>query len=99
MANTPAIPIRSALLVSDVHLNQDQPQLAKAFFAWLNQHTISAAQPPQALFILGDLVDAWVGDDQLANQPSSVDAQLCDHLRAIKQAGITTYFCTAIVTF
>lgn len=92
MATTPAIPIRSALLVSDVHLNHDQPQLAKAFFAWLNQHTISAAQPPQALFILGDLVDAWVGDDQLASQPSSVDAQLCDHLRAIKQAGITTYF-------
>lgn len=93
MVNTPAIPIRSALLVSDVHLNQDQPQLAQAFFAWLHQHTIAAAQPPQTLFILGDLVDAWVGDDQLTNQPSaSVDVQLCDHLRAIKQAGITTYF-------
>ena len=93
MANTPAIPIRSALLVSDIHLNQDQPQLAQAFFTWLDQHTLSAAQPPQAVFILGDLVDAWVGDDQLANQPSSsVDAQLCRQLRAIKQAGITTYF-------
>ena len=93
MANIPAIPIRSALLVSDVHLNQDQPKLAQAFFTWLNQHTIAAAQPPQAVFILGDLVDAWVGDDQLTNQPSSsVDAQLCDHLREIKQAGITTYF-------
>lgn len=93
MANIPAIPIRSALLVSDVHLNQDQPQLAQAFFTWLDQHTLLAAQLPQTVFILGDLVDAWVGDDQLTNQPSSsVDAQLCDHLRAIKQAGITTYF-------
>lgn len=93
MATTPTIPIRSALLVSDVHLSQDRPQLAQAFFSWLDQHTLSAPQHPQALFILGDLVDAWVGDDQLSRQSSSaVDTQLCDHLRAIAQAGITTYF-------
>ena len=91
--NNATIPIRSALLVSDVHLNQDQPKLAHAFFSWLIAHTVSAPQKPQALFILGDLVDAWVGDDQLSlAAPSSVHAQLCQHLRAVAQADIVTYF-------
>lgn len=93
MSDTPTIPIRSALLVSDIHLSQDQPALAKAFLAWLTQHTIQTKVKPESLFILGDLVDAWVGDDQLSNQPSlSIEAQLCDALHAIYQSGIRTYF-------
>lgn len=88
-----SIPIRSALLVSDVHLSHDQPLLTQGFFHWLAQHTIAAHARPQALFVLGDLVDAWVGDDQItAASESGFEQQLCELLRKIQAADITVYF-------
>jgi UDP-2,3-diacylglucosamine hydrolase len=111
---THVIPVRSALLVSDVHLTQEQPALARSFFRWLGQRlglesgaranvaagasqrehrdTIDHSEPPQCLFILGDLVDAWVGDDQLrAVDPDSIEAQLTELLRSISASGIAVY--------
>lgn len=113
------IPVRSALLVSDVHLTQEHPALAQSFFSWLRRQTcvddfcvrdpfpVSAAsespkrgysnpgeQPerPQCLFILGDLMDAWVGDDQLNTLANdSIEAQLIRLLRSISTAGISIY--------
>lgn len=88
-----ALPIRSALLVSDIHLSHDQPELAQAFFYWLAQHTVHAPTRPESLFILGDLVDAWVGDDQLTHAgDGTIEDILCRHLQSIRESGIVTYF-------
>ena len=43
--------------ISDLHLAEDTPRGFDAFAAYL-QHT-----PADAVFILGDLFEAWVGDD------------------------------------
>jgi UDP-2,3-diacylglucosamine hydrolase len=43
--------------ISDLHLAEDTPRGFNAFAAYL-QHT-----PADAVFILGDLFEAWVGDD------------------------------------
>lgn len=43
--------------VSDLHLAADMPRTVEAFAAFLR------ATDADAVFILGDLVDAWVGDD------------------------------------
>ena len=43
--------------ISDLHLAVDMPRTFAAWAAWLR------ATPADAVFILGDLFDAWVGDD------------------------------------
>jgi UDP-2,3-diacylglucosamine hydrolase len=48
---------RSIDFISDLHLQADQPRTVEAFAAHL-RHT-----PADAVFILGDLFEAWVGDD------------------------------------
>ncbi len=55
--------LRSVLLCSDVHLTDDQPELTRYFCDWLEQQ--AQMEKPEAILILGDLFDAWVGDDVL----------------------------------
>jgi len=51
----------SILVIADLHLSSERPDISQCFFdfltAELNQH--------KALYILGDLFDAWVGDDNI----------------------------------
>jgi len=47
------------LFVSDVHLKQEDPGRNKLFMSFLEE----VAPKAQALYILGDLFDAWLGDD------------------------------------
>lgn len=49
-----------ALFCSDIHLHEQQPALARRFFAQLTAECAQASH----LFVLGDLFEAWVGDDQ-----------------------------------
>ncbi|UCE30299.1 MAG: UDP-2,3-diacylglucosamine diphosphatase, partial [Burkholderiales bacterium] len=55
----PCATLASAAFVSDVHLSADDPATANAFLACLE----ALAGRVQALFVLGDLFDAWIGDD------------------------------------
>jgi len=48
---------RAIDFISDLHLQASQPRSFEAFAAHL-RHT-----PADAVFILGDLFEAWVGDD------------------------------------
>ncbi|MEJ2417449.1 MAG: UDP-2,3-diacylglucosamine diphosphatase [Exilibacterium sp.] len=45
--------------ISDLHLDESRPAIARAFFTWLD----SIADDAEALYILGDFFEAWVGDD------------------------------------
>jgi len=49
----------STLFISDLHLHEDRPLATEAFFSFLQ----SEASKAETLYILGDLFDAWVGDD------------------------------------
>jgi UDP-2,3-diacylglucosamine hydrolase len=49
------------LLVSDLHLSVDRPGTTAAFLALL----AGPARGAQALYILGDLFDYWVGDEDI----------------------------------
>lgn len=48
---------RAIDFISDLHLQASHPQTFAAWKAWL------ADTPADAVFILGDLFEAWVGDD------------------------------------
>ena len=45
--------------ISDIHLNEDSPHLTNAFKVFLNESKESCTH----LFILGDLFEIWIGDD------------------------------------
>jgi UDP-2,3-diacylglucosamine hydrolase len=53
----------SVEFVSDVHLSADQPQTAQQFERYLE------STPADAVFILGDLFEVWVGDDAIGSDP------------------------------
>lgn len=48
----------STLFISDLHLAPERPDITRAFFAFLENHANA-----DALYILGDLFEAWIGDD------------------------------------
>lgn len=65
---------RAVDCISDLHLLASQPA---TFEAW---RRYMASTPADAVFILGDLFEAWVGDD--AAQEPGFEAQCADVLRS-----------------
>ena len=51
--------------IADLHLQAGEPATARAFHAYLQ------ACAAEALFILGDLFEVWIGDDLLATDPQA----------------------------
>lgn len=47
------------LFISDLHLSPERPEVTRAFLGFLESQAASA----EALFVLGDLFEAWIGDD------------------------------------
>ena len=50
------------LFISDLHLAPERPEIIKLFIEFLN----SQAAQAESLYILGDLVEYWLGDDDAA---------------------------------
>lgn len=74
-----------ALFVADVHLCETRPATSERFFAFLRDTVPHAS----ALYILGDLFEAWVGDDDLESPLHRTVAQL---LAEVNARGVQTYF-------
>ncbi len=69
----------TTLFVSDVHLSRDRPDIVDRFIAFLDFE----ARAARALYILGDLFDLWLGDDDDRDpHPRTVAA-----LRRLSDAG------------
>lgn len=49
----------TALFIADLHLDDSRPQVTRAFYDFLEQDACKA----DALYILGDLFEVWIGDD------------------------------------
>ncbi|MGH8698902.1 MAG: metallophosphoesterase, partial [Burkholderiales bacterium] len=60
--------MRPALFVSDLHLSPERPAIVERFFRFLREEARAAA----ALYILGDLLEHWIGDDD-ADEPFNRD--------------------------
>jgi UDP-2,3-diacylglucosamine hydrolase len=70
-----------ALFVSDLHLSPARPALVDAF----DRFCAGPAQRAGALYVLGDLFDTWIGDDQLRDP---VAARVAAALRTVAAAGV-----------
>ena len=66
---------RTVDFLSDLHLQASEPDTLAAWRHYLQ------TTPADALFILGDLFEVWVGDDAL-DDPGSFESQACALLQA-----------------
>jgi UDP-2,3-diacylglucosamine hydrolase len=62
------------LFISDLHLSEDRPATLALFLGFLRERP----RPGDALYILGDLFDAWIGDDDDAPLAATVRGALRD---------------------
>ena len=74
----------TTLFISDLHLEADRPDIGKQFLHFLE------TEAPEAddLYILGDLFEAWVGDDD----PNTHYFTIKRALRKLTDGGIPVYF-------
>lgn len=74
----------TALFISDLHLDPARPEITRLFGDFID----GEARDADALYILGDLFEAWVGDDD----PSDTGAFVADSLRALHEHGVPVHF-------
>ncbi|KQQ54583.1 UDP-2,3-diacylglucosamine hydrolase [Pseudomonas sp. Leaf127] len=67
------------LLISDLHLEEERPDITRAFLDLL----AGPARTAQALYILGDFFEVWIGDDAM----SPFQTSICQALRALSDSG------------
>src|SRR5688572_24801774 len=72
------------LFISDLHLDAERPQVTELFGRFLREE----ARGADALYVLGDLFEAWVGDDD----PSETGAFVARELDALSKAGTPVSF-------
>lgn len=72
------------LFISDLHLDATRPACTRLFCDFLDGEARNAV----ALYILGDLFEAWVGDDD----PSETAAVVADRLTALTACGVPVFF-------
>jgi UDP-2,3-diacylglucosamine hydrolase len=71
------------LFVSDVHLGADTAPAIRQFLEFLARHAAHA----EALYILGDLFESWVGDDDR----SEAAQRVCAGLRELNTSGVPCF--------
>ena len=71
------------LFISDLHLDENHPQIAEIFLHFLQSQAPDAA----SVYILGDFFEAWIGDDDL----TPFHRQIIAALRAVTASGIPIY--------
>jgi UDP-2,3-diacylglucosamine hydrolase len=75
----------ASLFIADLHLDESRPHITELFERYLASDEVRRAD---ALYILGDLVEAWIGDDDDAELP----ARIARATRAVRDAGVPVWF-------
>jgi len=74
----------TTLFISDLHLQGARPDITERFFRFLETEAAQA----EALYILGDLFEAWIGDDD----PDEHNREVQAAMRRLTDAGVAGYF-------
>lgn len=73
----------STLFISDLHLSNDQPHLTQLFLQFLATKAMQA----DALYILGDFFEMWIGDDE----QTELQIQIEKVLKKLTLSGVKVY--------
>lgn len=76
--------LNHTLFISDLHLEASQPKTTELFLEFLEKRAPLA----DALYILGDFFEMWVGDDDKSEFNESIKAAL----RNLTRTGLPVYF-------
>ena len=74
----------ATLFISDLHLESERPDISKQFLAFMEEE----AREAEELYILGDLFEAWVGDDD----PNAHYFRIKRAIRKLVDSGVPVYF-------
>lgn len=74
----------ASFIISDLHLDESRPDITRAFYDFLEGPAAGA----DALYILGDFFEVWIGDDDDAPLPREV----ARHLKTYRDSGTPVYF-------
>jgi len=74
----------TTLFISDLHLDPARPEITALFLAFLD----GEARGADALYVLGDLFESWVGDDD----PSEAGDAVATRFAALADAGVPVAF-------
>jgi UDP-2,3-diacylglucosamine hydrolase len=73
------------LYISDLHLSEERPEANERFFRFLEDDATGA----DALYVLGDLFEYWIGDDDV---DAPFNAVVAGFFRRLSGAGTRLYF-------
>ncbi len=73
----------ATLFISDLHIDASRPPIVRQFLSFLEVQAASA----EALYILGDLFESWVGDDD----PDSAQAAAIAGIRTLTSNGVPCF--------
>ena len=74
----------ATLFIADLHLQTEEPAITAGFLRFLRGEAKSA----DALYILGDLFEAWIGDDD----PNPLHCEMAAAIHALVDSGVPCYF-------
>lgn len=74
----------SLRFISDLHLDEKRPEICRAFFHYLDHLPADT----EALYILGDFFEVWIGDDD----DSPFHQSICNKLKSRTAAGLPIFF-------
>jgi UDP-2,3-diacylglucosamine hydrolase len=78
--------MRPVFFISDIHLCAERPRVARLFETFITE----AAPAADSLYILGDLFEYWIGDDQLDVDPLARDT--AERLHHLASTGTKIFF-------
>jgi UDP-2,3-diacylglucosamine hydrolase len=70
--------------ISDLHLSADREDINQCLFTFLSEQVPQA----DALYVLGDLFEVWIGDDD----KNSFTLSIAKAFNALRQSGVPVYF-------
>ncbi|MDK9366457.1 UDP-2,3-diacylglucosamine diphosphatase [Lelliottia wanjuensis] len=74
----------ATLFIADLHLQTEEPAITAGFLRFLRGEALSA----DALYILGDLFEAWIGDDD----PNPLHREMAAAIKALVDSGVPCFF-------
>lgn len=74
----------ATLFIADLHLCTEEPAITAGFLRFL----AGDARQADALYILGDLFEAWIGDDD----PVPLHREIAAAIKSLVDAGVPCYF-------
>lgn len=72
------------LFIADLHLSEQEPAITAGFLRFLQRDAYQA----DALYILGDFFEYWIGDDD----PQLLHREIAEALRDLTASGVPCYF-------